>query len=392
MIRCKSYLITGIVLPIVLVACSQGKGSRLPEATFTLESTTTLEPSVTPEPSATPESTTTATPPQVSATLTPWDIPAGPFPLAQAGPYPVRLMHLVLTDSQRENRTVPIMIWYPARDRLPDTSGAPYPLILCMGMDADIFAGALVSHGFVVVSLSNVVPYVPWDQNLIDQPQDFLFVLDQVVANPPDGFEGMIDAEHTGAIGYSTGGLNSLVLGGARYDPAFFLDRCANVSTLPPEMSLMSQYYCPLVDEWDAFVAHAGDALTASQDGLWQPMTDARIKAIIPISSDGSWLFGDKGLAAVDRPALIMAGTQDGLYPEIIDIYHYLGAPKKVLISFIDQKHTMIGNDAQAMRMKHFAVAFFGYHLQGRPEYAAYFSEEFVSQSEGLAWGVYSGK
>jgi hypothetical protein len=41
--------------------------------------------------------------------------------------------------------------------------------------------------------------------------------------------------------------------------------------------------------------------------------------------------------------------------------------------------------------MKHFAIAFFGYHLQGRADYADYFSEEFVGQFKDLAWGVYEG-
>jgi hypothetical protein len=34
-------------------------------------------------------------------------------------------------------------------------------------------------------------------------------------------------------------------------------------------------------------------------------------------------------------------------------------------------------------------VAFFGYHLQGWEEYAKYFSEDFVTQYEDLAWGIY---
>lgn len=51
--------------------------------------------------------------------------------------------------------------------------------------------------------------------------------------------------------------------------------------------------------------------------------------------------------------------------------------------------HVMIERDEPTLRMKHFAVAFFGYHLQGRQEYADYFSEKFVSKQDGLAWGVY---
>jgi len=40
-------------------------------------------------------------------------------------------------------------------------------------------------------------------------------------------------------------------------------------------------------------------------------------------------------------------------------------------------------------RINHFAVAFFGYYLQGHKEYADYFSDDFVSQFEDLFWGVY---
>jgi len=42
--------------------------------------------------------------------------------------------------------------------------------------------------------------------------------------------------------------------------------------------------------------------------------------------------------------------------------------------------------------MKHLAAAFFGYYLQGRDDYAEYFSEDFVAQHDELAWGVYTGE
>jgi hypothetical protein len=41
--------------------------------------------------------------------------------------------------------------------------------------------------------------------------------------------------------------------------------------------------------------------------------------------------------------------------------------------------------------MARFATAFFGTHLQGRPELAYCYSEEFVAQHDDLAWGVYEG-
>ena len=36
------------------------------------------------------------------------------------------------------------------------------------------------------------------------------------------------------------------------------------------------------------------------------------------------------------------------------------------------------------------SAAFFGYHLQGREDYARYFSEDFVAQFDDLAWGMYN--
>ena len=72
---------------------------------------------------------------------------------------------------------------------------------------------------------------------------------------------------------------------------------------------------------------------------------------------------------------------------EAVYIFDHLGTPDKTLISFVDQGHMIIFNDEQLLKMKHFAAAFFGYHLQGQEKYARYFSEDFVSQKEGLASG-----
>jgi hypothetical protein len=49
----------------------------------------------------------------------------------------------------------------------------------------------------------------------------------------------------------------------------------------------------------------------------------------------------------------------------------------------------VILNHAQKSKMKHFAIAFFGYYLQGREEYFEYFSKQFVNQFDDLVWGVY---
>jgi predicted dienelactone hydrolase len=135
--------------------------------------------------------------------------------------------------------------------------------------------------------------------------------------------------------------------------------------------------------------------MTTSDNELWQPLTDNRIRAVAPLAPDGAWLYGEHGLAAVDRPTLIIVGTEDTISSysmESIYIFEHLGTSDRYMISFIGKRHMMVFNSEQASRMKHFATAFFGYFLQGRDEYQEYFSKEFVNQFDDLAWGVYTGE
>ncbi len=100
-------------------------------------------------------------------------------------------------------------------------------------------------------------------------------------------------------------------------------------------------------------------------------MSDERIRAAMPMAGEGWWLFGERGLAAVDRPVLMLAATQDTLYPENAAIYDHLGTSDKAFISFVGPDHMMIYDQRMVERMAHFATAFFGYHLAGREELAS---------------------
>jgi predicted dienelactone hydrolase len=195
-----------------------------------------------------------------------------------------------------------------------------------------------------------------------------------------------------GATGYSFDGYKAYAMSGARIDPAHYLAQCPTPDPTVEAIRMrgMSAFDCGPSRRWDEFSAHAGQAITASEDGLWQPMTDERIRAVMPLAGEGWWLFGARGLAAVDRPMLIIAGTEDELYLGNSIIFEHLGTPDKALISFVGQSHGMVFDRAMVARMAHFAVAFFGYHLQGRQELVQYFSEEAVAQHDDLAWGVHA--
>lgn len=325
------------------------------------------------------------------------------LPLSESGPYFPGKRTYPFVDADRGNREVEIVVWYPAirpdgytgtvaRDAAPDLSAAPYPLILSSAKSGYVFAPHLASHGFVVAGVSRQDSANRWDMWLIDYPLEILFALDQIAANPLDGLEGVIDADHAGAMGYSFDGYNALALSGARVDPEFYLEQCAKAPTMEPALpEWWIEYICVMASKWDEFVAQAGPAITASDDGLWQPMTDERIRAVMPMAPEGAWLFGESGLAAVDRPTLLIGATEDGLniYDlEAVYIFEHLGTPDRTLLSFVGEGHMMIFDSDPVARMRHFATAFFGYHLQGRADYAEYFSEDFVAQYDDLAWGV----
>ena len=332
-----------------------------------------------------------------------------PLILSEPGPYHLGIRrNYAFTDTDREGREVSITIIYPAvipqdsppaslvSDATADLSGAPYPLILSSSKAAFTFAPYLVSHGFVWIGINKIDTYMPWNENLIAQPLDIVFALDQAASHPLEGLDGMINFEQAGAMGYSFDGTNSLTLGGARVDPEFYLEQCTKASTMEPALTELEIYnYCEISKRWDQFATHAGDKITSSNDRLWQPITDKRIRAVMPMAPDGAWLFGERGLAAVDRPTLIISATEDELCNynrEAVYIYEHIGTPDKTMISIIGQGHMMVYDTVMVSRMAHFAVAFFGYHLQGRDDYAEFFSEDFLNQYADLAWGVYSGE
>jgi predicted dienelactone hydrolase len=295
---------------------------------------------------------------------------------------------------------VGITIWYPAvpaadagsgpvENAEPDFSGAPYPLLLSSTKLARIFAPYLVSRGFTWASVNLIDTYMEMEEQMYEQPLDILFALEQAASNPPEGLEGMIDADRAGAIGYSFDGYNALAMSGARIDPAFYLSQCESPDA--KKSHELSSFSCKPARDWDAFTAGAGEPLTSSEDGLWQPLTDERILAVIPMACEGWWLFGEQGLAAVDRPVLILDGTTDELYQENAQIFQYLGTADKGLVSFIGKGHMMIYDPQQVARMAHFAAAFFGYYLQGQEDLGQYFSEDFVDRHVDIHWGVYRG-
>ena len=391
-----AYLRTILVcfVSLVLLAmtgCGPVTSSQSP--TFTREN-----------PSPTPLSQQATATLELSPTPVFTPIPDSPaLPLSQPGPYFISKRRFSFQDHSRGNRQVSITVWYPALkptgahgssqllgpDQATDIEGAPYPLLISSTEMANTLARYVVSHGFTWVSVNGIHSYGKMHEQMYTQPLDILFALDQVASVPLQDLAGMFDAEHAGALGYSFDGYNTLAMSGARIDPEFYLSQCANPNNMLDVLQTeLCAYSCEPAHDWEAFTTLIGESITSSEDGLWQPMTDQRIRAVMPMAGEGWWLFGERGLAAIDRPVLILVATNDELYPQNALIFEHIGTPDKAMISFMNLDHMMVFKKDQVTRMAHFTVAFFGYHLQGHDDYARFFSEEFVAQFDNLAWGV----
>ena len=329
------------------------------------------------------------------------------FPLSKPGKYFAGKLSVEYPHPWMENSTLGLRIFYPADrppdftgivawDAVPDKSSAPYPVLLCSTTIANELAPHLVSHGFVIISVEEQNSYDTLGSKLIDYPQEILAALDNVASNPPMELEGLMATDNVGVFGYSFDGYNALAMSGARFDPSYYQQQCSNVNDIIPKSPIIwtgwKDYMCPGSTDFMTIVGDSGKRLIVSEDGLWQPMTDPRIKAAMPMAPEGALLFGEKGLKAVDIPILIIGATADEYCPYSIEaapIYEHIGSSDKSLISFIDQSHMMIFDFIPKAKIEHFLVAFFKYHLVGSQEDAYYFSEEFVNKQPGLFWGVY---
>ncbi len=109
------------------------------------------------------------------------------------------------------------------------------------------------------------------------------------------------------------------------------------IQTPKYDAELYHNWTYSLAGKWDEFEKFAGTELTTSDDGLWQPLKEDRIRAIMPMALSGTWLLGERGLAAAEKPKLIISSTEDELIPysdEAVYLFEHLRIPEKYLITY----------------------------------------------------------
>ncbi|GGX50258.1 hypothetical protein GCM10007385_18350 [Tateyamaria omphalii] len=182
-----------------------------------------------------------------------------------------------------------------ARDAQP-ASGSRFPLVIIShGYPGNRFLLShlgenLASKGYVTVSIdhtdSTYSNQAAFGSTLYNRPLDQAFVLDHM-AELQGSLGEIVDADHTGVVGYSMGGYGALIFGGA------------GVTQASTEFSWGAPN--------DLLEAHL--AMSESHEALM----DDRVKAIIAIGPWGNnaGFWDTSGVAGLRVPTMFMAGSDD---------------------------------------------------------------------------------
>lgn len=338
--------------------------------------------------------------------------------LMQRGDFTVKRFRFVLDESQRhqvddgeELRSLSVTCYEPQ----------PWPekmpvIVQSHGLasspeDMELYGRHMASHGYVVVAPQHPgsdISYVrqmlqgetaelfKWTE-FINRPLDIQDTLDELERRNAEIYDNRLQLDAVGIMGYSFGAYTAFALAGA--DIHFeTLESACGATIHDPNISLLLQ--CQAL------------GLPRQRYHLLDP----RIQAILSLDSVGSEVFGPMGMANVQIPAMLVAGSHDPAAPlafEQIRMFHWLQNTDAYLALMQGKSHL---RDARRLvrlldlhinvspspnrsptdvplpfesYVKALSLAFFGVHVKKEPAIAPYLSASYanyLSQSPYDFW------
>jgi predicted dienelactone hydrolase len=319
------------------------------------------------------------------------------FTYAEFGSYWVGKQDMVLDEGTET--ALHLIIWYPALN--PNAAGeepnaealslknaevdrrqAPYPLVIFSHgrtIHPNRYTSLikhLVSYGFVVISPNHADNPGAWTsvygiivQRLGEVKQAIVYA-DRL--NDEDGaFAGAIDTETIAVMGHSRGGQTAFGAGGALIDLTSPETYCAQVAD------------ADLCLHWTDDVATIPEAvgLESTSEGLWEPIWDARVDAIIDVA--GTYrIYSREGVAAITIPTMIIYGSLDSasLTEWLPSAYDYIGSSQKARVILEGASHwiTVDASVGPHYKAMHFSTAFLLAILKGDADATAALSPDAV--------------
>jgi len=335
--------------------------------------------------------------------------------LSQAGPYsfsketlsiPVQAARPTL-EGYSGNYTLQVDLY------VPQGISAPAPLVIYshgwggrIG-DGQYIAEHLASHGFAVavpehigttdtyrsLFLTGQLGDITSPIEYVSRQLDIIYLLDELeqrVETDP-AWASRLDVQSVGVMGQSLGGTTALASAGATFNPARYREACARG---------MTQFN-------PSFVLQCQSRFLPPTDFNF---ADPRIQAAIAQFPMGATMFGPEGMADIDIPLLMLAGSEDILAPSVyeqIPMFSWLNAPNKYLALLAPGNHfstspaanvptippALRGPDAAIGRgyIQGLSVAFFKTYLSNSQDsaYAPYLTASYAAAIRQEAMQLY---
>lgn len=311
------------------------------------------------------------------------------------GPFAVGLQKFTIPDTSGKH-PMATMVWYPAAGPAPDPSAilddsidapaattGPYPLVVVihgasgLGSMFSSVGRHFASYGFVVAAADYDTGPLDdggsWEDRhavwlLYSRPANVVRVIGYAdMLSAQDGkLAGAIDTSRIGVWGLSTGGTTAFQAAGAQVDLKALDAWCA-----ANKEDFKADETCQFVGHEQAIATHYGvsDPFAAPMPPIW----DTRVAALVAAAPGGELhAFGDKGIAAVKLPTLIMVASDDTVVsPKFNALWAYdgIGSQDKALATFDHGGHTFFRNSStpNSREATALATAFFLAILNGNP-------------------------
>lgn len=266
------------------------------------------------------------------------------FDPTASGLQAVQKRTFVFEDEQRDRKIVTDLYW-------TETPEDPL-IVISHGFGANrtflaYLARHLASYGFTVAAIEHPGSTIAWMTSsasdmapgsllsaaeFVERPQDVSFLLDELEKlNRKEGpLKGKLPTEQVSVIGHSLGGYTALALAGAQLQLDELRKFCKE--RIPLGLAPADWLQCTAVD------------LPERQLNL----QDRRVVQAVALNPVIGQLFGQTGIAQIEVPTLILAGTEDALTPALshqLQPFNQLRG-NKYLVTAIGGTHLSVGDPA----------------------------------------------